>query len=63
LEELDGFLLDRGGALLNTMVNAKTPDDAYMIACQYRALVSFAGEAKAAIAIGEHAEKELLERG
>jgi hypothetical protein len=60
LEELDKFLESRQKALAGAMVNAKTPDEAYMVSCQCRALASFIGEAKAAISIGEKATQELL---
>jgi hypothetical protein len=63
LEELEAFLKSRNETLAGAMMNAKTPDDAYMLTCQYRAVASFTGEAKAAIAIGDRATKEILERG
>jgi hypothetical protein len=63
LEELDAFMRSRQEAFLSAMGDAKTADAAYMVTCQYRALLSFVGEAKADVAIGDHAAKELLERG
>jgi hypothetical protein len=63
LEELDGFLQRKGNALVSAMVKARTPEDAYGIACEYRILMEFIGEANSDIVIGGNAAKELMERG
>ncbi|MDR1979549.1 MAG: hypothetical protein LBQ42_12515 [Synergistaceae bacterium] len=63
MDELKEFLSGKREALAGAMANAKTPDEAYWAACQYRALAAFVSEANASIAVGDRAVKELLERG
>jgi hypothetical protein len=61
LEELNSFLNWKGEALVGALPKVRTPEDAYGIACEYRILIEFVGEANAAIAIGDNATKELME--
>jgi hypothetical protein len=43
------------------LLSAKTPDDAYKIACEYKAAHALIGKLEAAVSVGESAKKELME--
>jgi hypothetical protein len=59
LEELDKFFENRKEQLLSKFLKVKTPNDAYELAIEYRAIMDFEGNAKAAIATGDAADKKL----
>ena len=59
LEELEGFLCKREESILARLAAAGTPDAAFEVACEYKALVKFVGEAQAAVGIGNAAAKKI----
>lgn len=42
------------------LIAADTPDKAFAVACDYRALISLVRDAKATIAVGDAAARELM---
>jgi hypothetical protein len=60
LEELEAFLERQMTRAMTEMAKANTPDEAYAIACGLRAAARFEGEARAAVAVGEAAARELM---
>jgi hypothetical protein len=60
LEELERFSGQKKEQLIARLAAAKTPDDAFEVSCEFRALVSLVCEAKAAVAVGDAAARELM---
>jgi hypothetical protein len=60
LEELDQFFKKWEQTTLTLLVKANTPEEAFRIACEFRAAQTFMTAARAAVAVGGMAEKELL---
>jgi hypothetical protein len=60
LGELESWRAKKEASLLAELKNAKTPDEAFAVACSYRALKGFFSEAAGFVAIGESAAKELM---
>lgn len=60
LEELEGFLCKREELILARLAASDTPDAAFEVACEYRAITKLVGEARAAVSIGDAAARTLL---
>jgi hypothetical protein len=58
--ELEEFLKERGAVALAGLLSAKTPDDAYRAACEYKAAYALTGKLEAAVSAGEAAKEELM---
>jgi ethanolamine utilization protein EutP (predicted NTPase) len=61
LEELEKFNDRKKDQLMAKLMVAKTPDEAFEVSCEYRALTALVCEAKATMAVGAAAAKELTE--
>ena len=60
MQELEGFLCKQEESILARLAAAETPDAAFALACEYRAIAKFVGEARAAVSIGDAAARTLL---
>ena len=49
------------GVLLGRLLDATTPDRAFEVACEYRALIRMLREAEASVSLGAAATKKLME--
>ena len=61
LEELDRYKERKEKQILAGLARAKAPDEAFALACEYRALSEIMAGARADIAVGDAAMKNLLE--
>ena len=59
LGELGQFFEDRKAQVLSKFRKVKSPNEAYELAVEYRAIIDFEGSARAAIAAGDAAAKKL----
>jgi hypothetical protein len=60
LEELDSFLREQREKFLVEIGRAAGPETAFAISCEARAAERFVGRAKAAVAVGEAAAREIM---
>lgn len=63
LEELELYRLDKGAAISARLATARTPDEAYAVACEHKALVGLLNELKARITVGQQATDKIIEEG
>jgi hypothetical protein len=63
LEELEGFLTGKKEEILSRLRKAKNPNEAFELAVEYRTVMNFEGSAKTAVAVGDAAEKQIMESG
>jgi hypothetical protein len=61
LAALSGFRSKREASALAALANAKTPEEAYAAACEYRGMLAFTREAEAAVKIGDAALNQMKE--
>ena len=59
LEELEGFFKNRKEQISAKFLKVRTPNDAFELAIEYKAIIEFEGGARAAIANGDAADKVL----
>lgn len=60
LEELEGYKGNRERVILAKMALANSPQEAYTLACEWKAVSGFVNELKSRIAVGRSAAEELM---
>ena len=61
LEEAGRFLEARKAVIMAALLAADSPEKAYVVACEYRALTGFVKMLEADVAVGTAAAQKLLE--
>jgi hypothetical protein len=60
LEDLSEFFEGKRASLIAKLAVSKTPDEAFEVSCEYRALMALIREAEAAASVGRMAAEELM---
>ncbi|GHV45869.1 hypothetical protein FACS1894204_06230 [Synergistales bacterium] len=61
LEALEQWFNDKQKNLVSALYDAKNPEEAFLLSCQYRVLCDLMGEMRAAVTFGKNAAKEFKE--
>jgi hypothetical protein len=61
LEALSEFHKKKEAATLAALMSAKTPEEAFAIACEYKGLLAFVREADANVKAGDYALRQIEE--
>ena len=63
LGELEGFFKNKKDQILAKFMKVKTANDAFELAVEYKAIMEFEGSARAAVANGDAADRQLTDEG
>jgi hypothetical protein len=61
LDELNEYFKKRESLMLAALKREQTPETAFVLACQYKAMHDFVSAMRAEVAIGREAARDLIE--
>jgi hypothetical protein len=61
LEALSDYRAKKEAVTLATLISARTPNEAYAAACEYKGMMAFVRDAEANVKVGNYAMTQIIE--